>query len=249
MFSRIKKESLSQRIISAIRRQILEKGLKPGDRLATEREMAKAFGVSRASVREAIKILKAIGVLESRPKHGISIGEFDPQAFFKYLIFVPYMDKKTIVNMLKLRLSVELGISELVTERVGENELEAMRQQLEAMRRTIEDTIAFHTHNYAFHLEIYKATQNPSIQALGRVLIEFFVTAHREWWDMDKGVRPEHFKNHERIFLALEARNAGMMQQAVWDHFDTSLWQWLRRDIEFDQVEAALKPGDHESGK
>ena len=244
MFNSIQKENLSQRIIGAIKDHISENGLKPGDRLATEREMSEAFGVSRSSVREAVKILEAIGVLESRPKHGISVREFDPQALFKYLSFAPYIDKETIIEMLELRQTVDLGIVELAIERVTEDGLEAMRQHVAGMRKTLERPVEFYTHDWAFHFEIYEATRNPSIQALGRVLSEFFVTAHREWWDREV-IEPEHFENHERILLALEVRDPDGMRQAVRAHFDTVRRQWVRRG-EFSQVEATL-PSDRKS--
>ena len=60
------------------------------------------------------------------------------------------------------------------------------------------------------------------------MLSEFFVTAHREWWDWES-IDLEHFQNHERIFLALKARDPDGMRQAVWDHFDTGLKQWVKR--------------------
>ncbi len=125
MFNSIEKENLSKRIIGAIKNHILQNGLMPGDRLATEREMAEAFGMSRASVREAVKILEAIGVLEARPKHGISVREFDPQALIKYLSFIPSINKKTIIEMYELRRAVDIGIVEMVIERVTEDQLES----------------------------------------------------------------------------------------------------------------------------
>ena len=228
LFNSIERENLSKRIIGAIKNHILQNGLMPGDRLATEREMAEAFGVSRASVREAVKILEAIGVLEARPKHGISVREFDPQALFKYLSFVPSINKKTIIEMYELRRAVDIGIVEMVIERVTEDQLKAMGQHLEAMREALERPVEFYTHDWAFHFATYEATGNLATQALGRVLSEFFVTAHREWWDWES-IDLEHFQNHERIFLALKARDPNGMRQAVWDHFDTGLKQWVKR--------------------
>ena len=222
MFESIERESLSYRIIDAIKGHILQNKLKPGDRLATEREMAEAFGVSRPSVREAIKVLAAIGVLESRPKRGISIKAFDPHSLFKYLSFVQHVDKETVTQMVELRRVIELGIAELVTERATEEDLEAIRRHVETMRTNLKNPVVFFTHDFGLHFALYKATGSPSVQALGRVLMEFFVTAHRQWWDVYEDIDPEHFKNHERIFLALEARDADGVRQAIRDHFKTS---------------------------
>ena len=206
--------------------------------MATEREMAEPFGVSRASVREAIKILEAIGVLESRPKHGISVREFDSQALFRYLSFVPSIDKKKTLEMLGLRRAVDLGIVEQVIEGVNEDQLDAMWQHVEEMKGLLKHPVEFYTQDWAFHFAIYEVTGNESIEALGRVLSEFFITAHREWWDQEV-IDLEHFKNHERIFQALEARDPDGMRKAMNRHYNTSLRQWVSRG-EFNQVEIAL---------
>ena len=166
MFGSIQKENLSHRIIAAIKDHILKEKLKPGDRLATEREMAEAFDVSRSSVREAVKILEAIGVLESRPKHGISVRGFDPQAFFKYLSFGRPANRENILEMLDLRQVVDLGIADMVVERATEEGLAAMSKHIEGMRVSLKAPVEFYTHDWALHFAIYEATKNPSVQAL-----------------------------------------------------------------------------------
>jgi DNA-binding FadR family transcriptional regulator len=234
VFKSLERRSLSHRIIDEIRDYIVKQRLKPGDRLATETEMAEALAVSRASVREAVKVLEAIGVLESSPKRGINVKEFDPENFFRYLLFDPYVDVESIVDMAELRLAFEVGIAEVVVERATEEDLARMEEQIEAMRKNMDNMVAFYTHDWAFHFAVYEATRNRFIQALGRLFIEFFVTAHRRWWEADKAVEPNYFKKHEQIFRALKARDAERMRQAVRDHFYASIrrWQWLKRDAE-----------------
>jgi len=234
VFKSLERRSLSHRIIDEIRDYIVKQKLKPGDRLATETEMAEALAVSRASVREAVKVLEAIGVLESSPKRGINIKEFAPEQFFRYLLFDPYVDVESIVDMAELRLAFEVGIIDVVVERVTEEDLARMASCIEAMRKNMNSTVEFYTHDWAFHFAVYEATRNRSIRALGRLFIEFFVTAHRRWWETDKAVEPDYFKKHEQIFLALKARDPEAMRQAVQDHFYASIrrWQWLKRDVE-----------------
>lgn len=230
MFGSIQKENLSHRIIAAIKDHILKEKLKPGDRLATEREMAEAFDVSRSSVREAVKILEAIGVLESRPKHGISVRGFDPQAFFKYLSFGRPANRENILEMLDLRQVVDLGIADMVVERATEEDLAVMSKHIEGMRVSLKAPVEFYTHDWALHFAIYEATKNPSVQALGGVLIEFFVTAHREWWNWDREIELPHFHNHEQIYLAIKNRDADGVRDGIRGHLKTSLEKRMKRD-------------------
>ena len=236
MFDSIQKENLPNRIIDAIQDYILQNDLKPGDRLATERQMAEDFGVSRTSVREAVKILEAIGVLESRPKHGISIREFDLQALLKCLSFVPHMgNKELVLQILELRHVVDLGLVDLVIERATEDDLEVMKREVEGMRGNLKVPVEFYTHDWAFHFAIYEASQNATIRVLGRFLVEFFVMVHRAQWDQEWNIEPEHFKNHERIYLALKNRCSDGMRQAIRDHFKSSLKKRSERhDFDFD---------------
>ena len=234
MLKSIEKRSLSHRIIDEIRDYIVQQKLKPGDRLATETQIAEALSVSRASVREAVKVLEAIGVLESSPKRGINVKEFSPEQFFRYMLFDPYVGVESIVDMAEFRLAFEVGIVDTVIERATDEDLRRMEGCIEAMRANMGNTVEFYTHDWAFHFAVYEATRNRSIQALGRLLIEFFVTAHRRWWEADKAVDPDYFKKHEQIFLALKGRNPEEMSQAVQEHFYASVrrWQWLKRDAE-----------------
>src|SRR5579872_7006075 len=70
----IVRQRLSDVLVGRIHDQIVQKRLKPGDRLPTEQEMAKEFGVSRLSVREATKALGFLGIIESSPKRGVTVG-------------------------------------------------------------------------------------------------------------------------------------------------------------------------------
>ncbi len=219
----IERVNLSHRIIRAIKNHISEMGLTPGDRLPTEREMAEGFGVSRSSVREAVKILEAMGILESRPKHGITVRAFDTDAFFQFLSFHPTVGRKTVLDMVELRRAMDLGCVEIVSECIDEDHLAVLGQHVEAMRRTLEQPVDFLTHDWAFHFAIYDVVGNPSMQALGRGLLEITIGAFREGWDSSRVMDVALFKSHERIFLALEARDPVAMRRAVEDHFDTTI--------------------------
>ncbi|OGG46052.1 MAG: hypothetical protein A3F84_01910 [Candidatus Handelsmanbacteria bacterium RIFCSPLOWO2_12_FULL_64_10] len=229
MFKSLEKRNLSHRIIDEIKNYIVKQKLKPGDRLATEAEIAEALSVSRPSVREAVRVLEAIGVLESSPKRGINIKEFDPEHFFRYLLLDLYVDAENVIGVLELRLALDKGITDLVVEKATKQDISRMEEHIEGMRGSLDHPVDFYTHDWAFHFVIYEATRNRSIRALGQLLIKFLVTAQRRWWDVDKAVSPEHFHNHERILFALKARDPEEMRQALRSHYETSMWQLLKR--------------------
>ena len=81
------KLSKSEIVAAKLRSYIINKGLKPGDRLPTEGELAEQFGVSRVSVREATKALGFLGIVEAAPRRGLSVGKVSIKSQSRYLSF------------------------------------------------------------------------------------------------------------------------------------------------------------------
>ena len=102
MFQRIgRTDTLRHEVTEYIKKLIEEGKIKPGDRLPTEREMAEQFGVSRTVVRDAVKTLTGIGILEV--KHGVGIFAATPDSRFiaRQLSGLVSNENDTIKNLLK----------------------------------------------------------------------------------------------------------------------------------------------------
>ena len=116
----IKKPSVVQQVIDCLTEAIINKELKPGDQIPTEQMLADQLGVARNSVREAVKILVFMGVLEIRRPEGT---------------FVSNGFSEELINpLIELREMIEVGVLRLAMEKAGEAEIENVRLRLEDLR-------------------------------------------------------------------------------------------------------------------
>ena len=106
----INKQTLGEIVVSKIKKHIIDNDLKAGDRLPTEQEMADNFGVSRLSVREATKTLNFLGIIDSAPKRGLTVGKFVPERLNEYLGFHFALNNYPKERLLAARMVIETGI-------------------------------------------------------------------------------------------------------------------------------------------
>ena len=107
---RINKKTIGEVVISKLKDYIVSNSLKAGDRLPTEQELADSFGVSRLSVREATKTLNYLGIIDSAPRRGLSVGTFDLNRLNEFLGFHFALNDYPKEKLLHTRLIIELGI-------------------------------------------------------------------------------------------------------------------------------------------
>jgi DNA-binding FadR family transcriptional regulator len=163
VFTRITTGRASETIADQIRAAILEGRLEAGDRLAPERELAEQFGVSRVTVRDALRTLEAAGLVEVRV--GASGGAFVRKPPSSVL-------GQGIVNMLVLgavtpdqiaeaRLIIELGTVTLAVERATDEDIDALRGLVERLREHYDRDVA-----REFHQRLAEAAHNEAVRLL-----------------------------------------------------------------------------------
>jgi DNA-binding FadR family transcriptional regulator len=116
-----RRTNLSEQVAGWIKQLILDEGLKPGDRLPTEQEMAARFRVSRVSIREATKALSFLGIIRAAPRRGLTIGEIDMARVTEYLGFQFALSGYPRRQLLRSRLVIEAGVIPDVVEALAAN--------------------------------------------------------------------------------------------------------------------------------
>lgn len=109
MLEVIERSRLSDVVAKKIKQYITARGLKPGDRLPTEHAFAEQLGVSRISVREAIKALEFLGILDSRPGRGIIVSRIDMERVSEFLGFHIAMNQYPVDQLIDTRIVIETG--------------------------------------------------------------------------------------------------------------------------------------------
>lgn len=135
---RKKKKNLSEIVVEKIRDLIVDGGLKAGDRLPTEHELAKRFGVSRICVREATKALSFLGIIRGRPRRGLVVGKVDLNRVSQYLAFHLALSDYPRSKLLEARIVIETGALPYTMARMASEP--SIYEHLSEMARRIGET-------------------------------------------------------------------------------------------------------------
>ena len=168
MFSRVSVDRVSQVIVDQIKVLIRDGKLKPGDRLPSERDLCQRFGVSRVTVREALRVLEASGLVAIRVgAHG---GAFlttpSAERLGEGLADLLSLSPLTAAGVTEARMVVEIGILPLVVERATSEDVADLFAMVDEGQKALDDGRYTMGMSAAFHVRVAKCTHNPAIEML-----------------------------------------------------------------------------------
>ncbi len=150
---------LVNEVVESLAASIREGAIQPGDKLPTESEIVAQFDVSRTVVREAISRLQANRLVETR--HGVGTFALAPQSSGNFqIVDVDFATVADVIALLELRISLETEAAGLAAQRRTEANLQAMQIMLDAFQTSIEEDSDAVPSDFAFHMEVAKATGN-----------------------------------------------------------------------------------------
>lgn len=211
---------LPDEIAKLLRNQISNGTLKPGDKLPTEQQLCRMFGVSRPVIREAISRLKYDGVLESFQGRGVFVRANGGGSSFR--IDEPNLnDKQELAHILELLVAIEGAATGLAAARRREHELRAIKKALDAMAEAIEAGQNGVDEDITFHRTIVEATRNPFFIALAAFLesrVRNLIRVARTNTARYEGLVYKVQEEHVAIYEAVAARNPDAAKAAAERH-------------------------------
>ncbi|WP_027718044.1 FadR/GntR family transcriptional regulator [Desulfovirgula thermocuniculi] len=200
-------------IVDELKAMIQKGQYKPGDRLPSEAELAKMFGVSRSPVREALSVLEAAGIIASRQGGGSYVRAGCGSSLLEPLI-LEAMDYKQVLYLLEVRQILETEAAALAAERRDEEDLAAMREALVRFRLITEDETAIgEEEDFAFHRAVVAATHNPVLIRIVDDISDLYRKCLSVTLAKNVGFRRKReqvFKEHEAIFEAIKEGQANL---------------------------------------
>lgn len=202
-------------VLARIEEQILAGNLRVGDRLPPERELVEMLGVSRAAVREALRVLEAQGVLRSRvgtgPSSGSVIAAMPDEGLTQLLRLHIALANLPLTDVIEARATLERASARLAAGRVAEVDLDRMREPLLHMDEAGLPREAFNDYDTAFHVAIAEAGGNKLMAdmtvAVRNAVRHTLLTAFNKIDDWDK-IASRLRAEHHRIYAAIEAGDA-----------------------------------------
>src|SRR5699024_9735741 len=188
--------TISSEIVTIIKDNLINGSLKPGDKLPTEKELMEQLGVSRTPVREAIKILESIGVIQIKRGEGMFVKNNLSQFTLNPLIFSLIMHSNNMEKLIEFRQHFEvLLMNMIITEKKSIDGIEAdYRSQLERMHSDLSPEELADI-DLEFHHAVLEATNNPFVIEIGKTIYEI--------------IKPNmiHFKHARNIERTLNTHN------------------------------------------
>lgn len=234
--------SLTDQAIERIRESIAVGDLGPGARLPPEPEFARRLGVSRGSLREAVKALAHARVLDVRRGDGTFVTSLEPALLLEGLgLAVELLRGERLLEVMEARKLVEPLVVGLATERIGARQLEELGGHLERMRAAGHDAGELVVHDAAFHDCVVDACGNETLATLLKGLSTATMRA-RTWRALvEARVAEETVAQHSDILRALSSGDRRLAEATALVHVSTSE-EWLRSHV-LGSVRPAGRPG------
>lgn len=213
-----RRQLLYQAVQEEIKKYILSNGLGPGDPLPSEGELANQLDISRNSVREAVKSLEALGILEARAGSGLFVRNFTFDSILDNLPYGIMFALEQLSNLMEIRFHIEFGMMQRVSDESTPEQLEHLHQVLDRWRILADQGIYSAGDDRLFHQILYENVDNP---ILLQILDIFWVVFRHAQTEADlPDVRDPHhtFLIHEKLVEALELHQVEKMRELMTLH-------------------------------
>jgi GntR family transcriptional regulator, transcriptional repressor for pyruvate dehydrogenase complex len=216
-FGKVEKSVLSDQIADRILQMIRDKQLNPGDKLPPERELAAMMTVSRPALREALRGLSMMNIIEIRQGAGAYVTTLETAQLVEHLNFVFALDDSTLLQLFDARKIVEVGLIELAAQRISDEDIARLEQSVALSAQSSNDPETFLQADLDLHMQIAQIARNPILARFMESIHQLGIASRRRTARLD-GVTERSTADHRRIVAALKARDVAGARQAMLDH-------------------------------
>ncbi len=217
MLKVVEKKRVYEDIVKQIREFIDEGRMKNGDQLPTEKELTETFKVSRASVREAIRTLESMGLVESRQGNGTFVIATSEESLVRPLATALFQEKDHLIDIFYIRQIIEPHIAEIAAENATPEEI----KELDAIMKEHEENLSLGSHvvttDSAFHNYLAHMTKNGVLERLLHAIVEL-LTETREQYLQNQDREQSSLHGHRDILAAIQSHDGNAAKLAMRRH-------------------------------
>ena len=210
--------SLPETVQTAIRNFIADNNLRTGDALPPETQLTKQLGVSRNAIREAVKSLEMVGIVEVRRGSGLFVGDFSLDPLLDNLPYGLMSDLQELRELLEIRQILEVGMMDRVIAQRTDDQISGLKRVADQMRVRAEQGKPFPNEDRKFHLLLLENTDNRTLLKLLDIFWQTYNRASRldEIEDYDP---MKTYQDHAVIVQAVEAGDVDGVRRALEQHY------------------------------
>jgi GntR family transcriptional repressor for pyruvate dehydrogenase complex len=235
MFEPIKSKKIHQQVSEEIQKMILKGDLKLGDKLPAERKMAEMLDVSRTSVREALRSLEILGIIESRQGEGNFISENFDHIGLEPLSLIFTLKNGKFRDILEIRNTLEIEAAGLAAERITEERKEVLEELLEKLINAENESERVEI-DKAIHYKIAEYTNNVLIlnvlETISALMSHSIEDARLK---IVNNLKIENLleEMHKNIVISIVSGDRERARKAMKEHFD-NVYLSIQDKEEFD---------------
>lgn len=210
--------TLHEAVRHSIKTFIIDNNLQVGDPIPSENELAGLLGVSRNLIREVIRSLEAVGIVEIRRGSGIFVRDFSFEPLLDHLYYGLMFDLKELSDILVVRRAIEVSLIEDAIQIVTPEQIAELRQILEQMRQLAESGNSFPDEDRRFHQCLFERLGNSMVL---KVLDIFWLTFHKasertNLWDQNPALT---YQLHVAVVEAVAGGSVAEAQMRLREHY------------------------------
>lgn len=240
--SRVSRPSVHDEVLEALKRFIAESGLREGERLPGESELAARLGVGRPAVREALRALEAVGAVTTRKGVGRFVGQFNPGSYVRNFTTESLLRSFSERDLMETRCLLEIVAIPEAVARLTDADLAEISRLQEAMRWRVERGEAYAAEDFGMHRTIMRHVDNHLLAAMLDAIYALTEARLAEADASRAAIMPERSRvdlaEHQALTEAVLAHDGELAQRRLIAHFETTAnrlgfvpsWRALRAD-------------------
>lgn len=219
-----KHESAVDFVIKTFKEQLEKKELRPGDRIPNETELSEMLSVSRGSVREAMKILSALGVIDIQRGNGTFISQPDSLSSMDPVLFSFLLMSPTKKEIMDFRTAVEREVLYMAVQNAHDEDIKNMRDNIESLKNVSGEgesleKVKLET-DLEFHHLLGQSTHNGFMERVYAFAMNYFSPYLLKTYESQDRVPELSVKCHEMLLEPIEKRDLSMVEKAIKDSND-----------------------------
>ena len=216
LFTKIQPVSLSASVTQSIVDLIAQGKIKPGERLPTEHELMELFGVGRSSIREAVRGLAVMGILEAKPHRGTFVVSPVPNMLGEKLR--TSIEVWALKDLYEVRMLLEEYAAGVAATVATSQDIREIEKHALAVKKKVAAGQPYFSENFDFHLSIAKAAHNAVLVYCLRSIIGTFRELREEISYIQRDMHAQDVKEHDDVLAAIKARQADGARRLIRRH-------------------------------
>uniref|UniRef100_UPI003217BD15 FadR/GntR family transcriptional regulator n=1 Tax=uncultured Draconibacterium sp. TaxID=1573823 RepID=UPI003217BD15 len=210
-------------LVDKVEMQLLEifinRGLKTGDKIPKELELASAMGVSRTVIRESLTRLKAMGLVDSVKHKGTVLTSPNLAQILQKSMIPKVLDDETLKNIFEIRLILEIGMADSIFKNITDQDIQELEEIINSEPEATGDVLFDIDHEIKFHGKLYEITHNYTLMSFQTILLPVFNFVYDSGL-INRPIKKKKYVSHQELVEILKNGNPKKFREGMRKHLD-----------------------------